>query len=300
MRGTEFAELKSFVAVVERGSFTKAAVSLGISTPTLSQTIRALEERLGVRLLNRTTRSLSLTEVGQRLFDQTKPALDQLTAATGAISSLRDVPAGTLRLSVSSIPAEMILAPILGPFLKAYPDITLDIVIDAVPRDIVDGHFDAGIRHGWSIGPDMIAVPVTRNSRSLAIASPDYLADHPHPKVPQDLRRHRCVCTRFGDVPLFRWSFEKDGETLDVAVNGPLIVNSAALLVPAVLQGIGIGYMFEDYIMPWIREGRLVPLLEDWSPRRSRYYLYYAGNRQIPSPLRAFIDFLTARIEKNP
>jgi len=294
MRGTDFAQLAAFVAIVEHKSFVKASVAQGVSTSTLSQTMRALEERLGIRLLNRTTRSLSMTEAGERLFAQAKPALEQLQAATGAIDAFRDKRAGILRLSVSPVPAEMILAPLLGSFMETYPDITLDIVVGSVPRDLADGHFDAGIRHGWSVGPDMIALPLTRNSRSLAIASPKYLAAHPRPVIPQDLRHHRCICKRFGDAPLFRWSFEKDGEPLEIAVNGPLILNNVHLLIAAALQGVGIGYMFEDYLKPWLQNGELVPLLEDWTPRRSRYYLYHTSRRQIPPPLRAFIDFMRA------
>ncbi|MDR3436095.1 LysR family transcriptional regulator [Telmatospirillum sp.] len=307
MQEPEFAKLAAFVAIVENGSFVKAATALGVSVSTLSQTLRTLEDRLGVRLLNRTTRSLSVTEAGDRLFGQVKPALDQIRAATGAIDSFRDRPAGTLRLSVSSIPAQMVVAPILGAFLKTYPEITLDIVVDPAPHDLAAGHFDAGIRHGWSVGPDMIALPVTRNSRSIAIASPGYLALHPRPLVPHDLHHHRCICKRLGDGPLFRWSFEKNGETLEVAVSGPLILNNADLVIAAALQGVGIGYMYEDYLAAWIEAGQLVPLLEDWSPRQSRYYLYYTSRRQLPPPLKAFIDFVkasaterTRRLSRNP
>jgi len=292
MRGTEFAEVAAFVAIVEHGSFAKAAIALGVTTSTLSQTMRSLEERLGIRLLNRTTRSQSMTEAGTRLFAEAKPALDQLKAASDALGALRDTPSGTLRLSVSSIPAQMILEPILGLFLKTYPEIILDIVVEAAPRDLAEGRFDAAIRHGWSVGPDMIALPVTRKSRSIAVAAPVYLKNHPRPLVPQDLRQHRCICMRFGDAPLFHWSFEKDGEGLEIAVKGPLILNGVGLIVAAIRQGVGIGYLFEDYVMPWIRKGQMVPLLEDWSPLGSRYYLYYTSRHQVSAPLKAFIEFI--------
>lgn len=294
MRGTEFAELTAFAAIVEHGSFAKAAIFLGCTTSTLSQTMKSLECRVGARLLNRTTRRLSLTDAGARLLAEVKPALDQLRAATDALRAQRNKPSGTLRLSASSIPAQMVLEPIIGAFLRAYPDIVLDIVVDTTPLDLAEGRFDAALRHGWTLGPDMVAIPVTAKSRSIALASPGYLKKHPSPQKPQDLRQHSCICMRFGDTQQFRWSFEKNGEAMDIAVKGSLILNNAGLIVAAIRQGVGIGYLFEDYVRPWIEKKQMVPVLQDWSPRKSRYYLYYAS-RQMQSPaLKAFVDFLKA------
>ncbi len=205
MRGPEFAELAAFVAIAEHGSFVKAAAALGISTSTLSKMIRVFEERLGVRILNRTTRSLALTEAGERLLAQVRPALNELDASIEGLNAFRDTPAGILRLNVSSLAAAMVIAPILGRFVAAYPAITLDISVADVSIDIVAGRFDAGIRRDRRIEQDMIAVRVSRESRLVAVASPDYLAKHAPPKVPQDLRRHNCIRFRLGDGTTAKW-----------------------------------------------------------------------------------------------
>ncbi len=295
MRGTEFAELEAFSAVAMQGSFVKAAAILGISAPTLSQTIRSLEARLGLSLFTRTTRSVALTDAGERLLVQVRPAIDELRSATRSFQAMRDKPLGTLRLSVSNVPATMVVAPVMAPFLDQHPGITLEITVDDSLSDILSGRFDAGIRHGWRIGLEMTAVEVTRKSRMTVLASPDYLARCGQPRVPQDLEKHSCVRFRMADGTFFRWLFEKTGMKLEIAVNGPLIVNTADLMVRAALDGVGLIYLTEDYAESQVKAGRLVPLLEDWSPAPSSYYLYHAQNKHVPVPLRLFLDFLKNR-----
>lgn len=293
MRGSEFAELAAFVAIAEHGSFVKAAAALGVSTSTLSQSMRALEERLGVRLLNRTTRSVAPTEAGERMLVRLRPALGELDSAVEEINAYRDRPAGTLRLSVASLAVRMLIAPILGRFLAQYPAITVDLTADdgIGVIDIVRGRFDAGIRAGRWIERDMIALRISPETRLIAVAAPAYLALRPPPATPHDLERHDCIRYRWGDsVP--RWPFEKEGEKIEVAVGGPLITTDLDLMMRAALDGIGIGYIVESYVAPELAAGRLVPLLEDWAPRHEGYHVFYPSRRQMPAALKAFIDFL--------
>lgn len=292
MRRSEFAKLAAFVAIVEHGSFVKAAVALGISTSALSKMIRVLEEHLGVRILNRTTRSLALTEAGERLLAQVRPALDEIDASIEAVNAFRDKPAGILRLNVSSLAAAMVIAPILGGFVDAYPAITLDISVTDGSIDIVEGHFDAGICRDTRIQQDMIAIRVSGKSRLVAVASPNYLAKHAPPKVPQDLRRHNCIRFRFADGTIVKWEFERAHERRTVPADGSLIVNNVDLMLRGALDGVGIGYLLEAYVELFIREGRLIPVLEDWSPQFSGWHIYYPSRRQIPAPLKVFIDFV--------
>lgn len=293
MRGSEFAELVAFVAIAEHGSFVKAAAALGVSTSTLSQSMRTLEERLGVRLLNRTTRSVAPTEAGERLLVRIRPALGEIGGAVEEINAYRDRPAGTLRLNVASLAVRMLIAPVIARFVAEYPAITVDLTVeDGIGAiDIVRGRFDAGIRAGRWIERDMIALRISPETRLLAVAAPAYLARHPPPIVPHDLERHACIRFRSGDV-VPRWLFERGGETIEVAVDGPLITTDIDLIMRAALDGIGICYMVESYVAPDLAAGRLVPLLEDWAPRYEGYHIFYPSRRQMPASLTAFIDFL--------
>jgi DNA-binding transcriptional LysR family regulator len=296
MRGTDFAGLSNFAAIAEHGSFAKAAVALGVSVSALSQTMRTLEERLGVRLLNRTTRSLALTEAGERLLGQIRPALEQLDSAMEAVNPFRDRPAGTLRLNVSSVAVGLVIGPSLGAFHAAYSDIKLDITVDDSVTDIVAGHFDAGIRPYHRIAQDMIAVRVSPLSRLIAVASPEYLSHHPHPVVPMDLQRHNCIPFRLTTGAVLHWNFEKDGEKVEVTPQGSIVTSSFELVARAAREGIGIAYLPEDRIAHFIAQGRLVPLLEDWALPFHGYYIYYPSRRQLPLALKAFIDFLHHRL----
>lgn len=294
MNGSEFAELNAFVAVAERSNFARAAAHLGIAPSTISQTIRQLEERLGVRLLNRTTRSVSLTEAGERLLARIRPAIMELGAAVEDLNEFRDTLTGTLRLNVSSVAARVVLAPMIKAFLAAYPAIALDITIDDGRGDLVGGRFDAGIRVGRRVAKDMQIVRASAPSRLVAIASPEYLAQNPAPKTPPDLQRHNCIRLRTAHQFLL-WEFSKGKNRIEMSVNGTLVVNSMDLMVGAVLDGIGIGYTIESYVANHIADGRVIPLLTDWSPEHHSYYLYYSGRRQLPIPLKVFIAFLRAQ-----
>jgi DNA-binding transcriptional LysR family regulator len=298
MRGSQFAELSAFVAVAEHASFTKAAKQLRLSTGTLSQTIRALEERLGVRLLNRTTRSVAPTEVGERLLARLRPLLDDFEAAVEAINAFRDKPAGRLRLTVPPPVAHFVIAPLLARFLAQYPDIRLDISVDSAMVDIVGGRFDAGIRVGEQLARDMIAVRITDDLRSVAVASPDYFARHPHPQAPKDLEAHNCIRLHWSGGQFRRWEFSVEGKLLEFDVEGSVIVNDLDLAIRASLDGVGILYVRADFVAPMIADGRLVPTLEQWMPPPSDgFFLYYPSRRQNPGALQALIDFLRKNLK---
>jgi DNA-binding transcriptional LysR family regulator len=295
MNRAQFAELNAFIAVAERTNFARAADHLGITASTISQTIRALEERLGMRLLNRTTRSVSLTDAGEKLLQRISPAIKELGAAVEDLNEFRDTPRGTLRLSVSSVAAEIALAPVIKDFLAAYPAISLDITIDDTNADIVSGRFDAGIRVGRLVAQDMQMVRVTEPTRVIAFASPEYLSHHPEPKTPPDLQQHNCIMYRKQHLGCIPWEFAKGKSKFEMSVTGSLTVNSMDLVVRAVLDGVGIGYTIESYVAAHIAAGRLVPLLLDWSPGQHSYFLYYTGRRQLPAPLKVFSSFLRLR-----
>src|SRR6185437_12606123 len=285
MNRTQFAELNAFVAVAERTNFARAAAHLGIGASTISQTIRSLEERLGMRLLNRTTRSVSLTDAGEKLLQRIRPAITELGAAVEDLNEFRDTPTGTLRLSVTSVAARIVLAPAIKGFLAAYPAIALDITVDDSDADIVSGRFDAGIRVGRRVARDMQMVRVTEPSRLIAIAAPDYLQRHPAPRTPQDLQKHNCIAFR-KDNQYMAWEFAKGKSKFEISPTGTLTVNNMDLVVRAALDAVAIGYTIESYVASHLAVGRLVPLLVDWSSGHHSYYLYYAGRRQLPVPLK--------------
>jgi DNA-binding transcriptional LysR family regulator len=297
MRGSEFAELKAFVAVVERASFARAADHLGISRSALSQVIRQLESRLGVRLLNRTTRSVAPTESGRRLHERIAPMLREMDDAVAQAVDATGRTAGTLRINTLSMAAKKIIAPRLGRFHKSHPEVVLDIVIDDGLSDIVAGGFDAGIRVGERVQKDMIAVRLTPDVPLLAVASPGYLARSGEPKTPADLHRHACINWRFpGSGRVARWEFLKKGKKIETLVEGPLISNHQDIVVPAALQGLGIFYAYnDDGIAEALERGRLKRILVDWSLTMPGLYLYYSNRRHVQPALRAFIDCLLDR-----
>ena len=299
MRGAEFAELKAFAAVLERASFARAADHLGLSPSALSQTIRQLEARLGVRLLNRTTRSVAPTAAGSRLHGRIAPMILEMDAAVAEAVAATGRTAGTLRINTLSMAAKKIISPRLGRFHRAHPDVVLDIVIDDGLSDIVAGRFDAGIRVGERLEKDMIAVRLTPDVEMLAVASPDYLERRGVPSTPADLHRHACINWRFpGSGRIYRWEFQKKGKKLEMAVEGPLISNHQDVVVDAALQGLGILYAYDDdRVKGAIERGQLKWVLGDWSLTSPGLYLYYS-NRHHPQPaLRAFIDCLLDRDE---
>jgi DNA-binding transcriptional LysR family regulator len=298
MRGTEFAEMSAFAAIAEQRSFAKAATQLGIGRSTLSQNLRALEERLGVRLLNRTTRSVSLTEAGARLLARVQPSLIELKAAAGELADYRLSPTGLLRLVVQPPVSTFLIEPILARFMREYPGIELDVAVVKMPTDIVREGFDAGIRLGPQIDHDMITVRVLSDVRFLVVASPDYLKNRPWPKTPRDLRHHDCIRNRLPNGAIFGWDFEKNGRSLRASVEGRLIVNDIELSLRAVRDGLGLAYLLQDYIAADLKAGRLVPLLEDWSPKLSGFFLYHPSRRQVTGPLQALIAFLKAEASR--
>jgi DNA-binding transcriptional LysR family regulator len=297
MRGSEFAELKAFAAVVERASFARAADHLGLSPSALSQTIRQLETRLGVRLLNRTTRSVSPTSAGARLYDRITPVMREMDAAVIEAVEATGKVAGSLRINTLGMAAEKIIAPRLGRFHHAYPQVVLDIVIDDTLIDIVAGRFDAGIRVGERLEKDMVAVRLTPNVQMVAVAAPDYLNEHGEPQSPADLHHHACINWRFpGSGSIYRWEFERRGKRIEIGVEGVLISNHQDIVVEAALQGLGILYAHDhDRVHDAIKRGKLRRVLTDWSTTLPGLFLYHPS-RQLPQPaLRAFIDCLLDR-----
>ncbi|HVZ44934.1 MAG TPA: LysR family transcriptional regulator [Ramlibacter sp.] len=299
MRGSEFAEMKAFSAIVERQSFARAADHLGLSPSALSQTIRQLEARLGVRLLDRTTRSVAPTAAGLRLHDRIAPLLHELDGAVADAIAATGRTAGTLRINTLGIAARKIIAPRLGRFHRAHPDVVLDVVVDEGLVDIVSGRFDAGIRVGERLEKDMAAVRLTPDVTMLAVASPAYLEQHGEPRTPSDLHRHACINWRLpGSGRIYRWKFERRGKKVEMPVEGPLISNHQDVVIQAALQGLGILYAYDiDDVSEALQQGRLRRVLAGWSLTSPGLYLYYSNRRHPRPALRAFIDCLLDRDE---
>jgi DNA-binding transcriptional LysR family regulator len=296
MSRIQLSELTAFVAVAEQRSFTRAAAQVGISLPTMSQTIRALEQTLDVRLFNRTTRSVALTEAGERLLAEVRTVLEGVDNVLESVNSFRDKPMGSLRLAATRPFAVLLLAPLIQPFLAEYPDIRLEVAIDDTHGDIVTGRFDAGIRVGHRVERDMTILRVADEFRMLAVASPAYLARRRGPRVPGDLHSHNCIRYRSPwDGSLLPWTFEKDSGQVEIAVDGALIVNDPELLVGPAVEGVGISYLPEPIVAAHLREGRLVRVLEDWSRMVTGVFLYHPSRRHTPMPLQVFLRFIERR-----
>jgi DNA-binding transcriptional LysR family regulator len=293
---TELQDLQAFLAVARAGGFRQAARSGGDSASKLSEAVRRLETRLGLRLLHRTTRNVSPTEAGARLAERLAPALAEVEASLDVVNHFRDRPAGTLRINVPANVARTVLPNIVTPFLRRYPEIRLEVIVEDSFVDLIASGCDAGIRYDERLAQDMIALPIgPRTQRLVTAAAPVYLQAHGKPEHPRDLLQHACLRGQFsgGAVPL--WEFERDGELVRVDPPGPLQVRTGAafdLAVQAALDGLGIIHLFEDWLQPHLDSGALVPVLEPWSQRFSGPLLYYAGRRHLPSPLRAFVDFI--------
>jgi DNA-binding transcriptional LysR family regulator len=297
MRGSEFAELKAFTAVVERASFARAAEHLGQSPSALSQTIRQLETRLGVRLLNRTTRAVAPTPAGARLYDRITPVIREMDAAVTEAAEATGKVAGSLRINTLSMAAGKIIAPRLGRFHRAYPRVVLDIVVDDTLTDIVAGRFDAGIRVGERLEKDMVAVRLTPDVQMAAVAAPGYLDEHGEPQSPGDLHQHACINWRFpGSGAIYRWELEHRGKRIEIGVEGALISNHHDIVVEAALQGLGILYAHDDdRVHDAIRRGKLRRVLADWSTTLPGLFLYHPSRQLTQPALRAFIDCLLDR-----
>jgi DNA-binding transcriptional LysR family regulator len=290
MQKTGLAELNAVVAVSTHRSFRRAAAELGLSPSALSHAIAALEQRMGVRLFNRTTRSVALSSAGEQFLARVQPALREISAAMAAANELRDTPGGTLRLNASEAAASMILAPVVLEFLRRHPAMEVDIVTEGRLVDIVGQGFDAGIRIAESVPEDMIAVPCTPPVRFAVVGSPGYFSTRSKPRTPRDLAGHVCVRTRFPSGPLYKWDFEKRGQRMSVDVTGPLTLDDHHLMVEAALGGAGLVWTSEYAVAPHVAAGRLVRVLDDWSPPIPGLCVYYPGHRHVPAGLRAFLE----------
>lgn len=289
------ADLSTFALVVQHQGFRQAGRASGQSASALSEAVRRLENKLGIRLLLRTTRSVTPTEAGALLLSRLKPALDEVANALDVLNELRDRPRGTLRLNVPVSAARFFLQPMINEFLSAYPEIMLELVVDNNFVDVVASGCDAGIRYGEKLEQDMIAVPIgPRTQRFAVAAAPSYLARRGIPEHPRDLLQHACLRGKFLSGAIYPWEFERDGQTLTVEPTGPLIVTPtvADLAVSAAVAGHGLIYLFEEWLEPYISSGQLQPVLQDWWLSFPGPFLYYSGRRHLPAPLRAFIDFV--------
>ncbi|WP_336756047.1 LysR family transcriptional regulator [Pantoea sp. USHLN298] len=289
-------DIQAFIAVAREKSFTKAAAGLGVSPSALSHTIRNLEQRIGVRLLARTTRNVAPTEAGERLLNAVAPLFEQINDEIERIGELRDTPVGNIRITCSDDAAEGLLRPMLPAFLEKYPDINVEICIDYGFTNIVSERFDAGIRLGESISKDMIAVRMGPDWRLSVVGTPAYFNTHPVPVIPQDLAHHRCINIRHSPVgSIYAWEFEKAGRKLNIRVNGPLISNSIVHVLNGALDGIGLAYVPESMAKPHIEQGNLVEVLADWSPTFEGFHLYYPNRRHTSSAFVAFVDAVRYR-----
>ncbi|RAI02028.1 LysR family transcriptional regulator [Acuticoccus sediminis] len=289
MSRTTINDLGAVVAVARRGSFRAAAVDLGMSTTALSQAVAKLETSLGVRLFNRTTRSVALTDAGRQFVEAMGPALEDIRGAMEAVRSHRETPTGLLRINAAPVAASEILSPLVLEFLRRYPDMTVDLVSEGRLVDIVADGFDLGVRFADLVPSDMIAVSLGRPQRFAVVGTPQYFAEHPRPLVPTDVLAHRCVRVRLPDGAIYRWHFEKGAEVVRIDARGPIILGEASLARTAVLDGIGLGFFMEQNVRAEIEAGRLVRVLDDWTPPFPGLSLYYPGRRNTSAGLRAFL-----------
>jgi DNA-binding transcriptional LysR family regulator len=289
MRRENVNDLIAFIEVARERSFTKAAAKLGVSQSALSYTVRTLEGRIGLQLLTRTTRSVSLTEAGERLLRTIGPRLDEIEAEISSLSELRDKPAGTVRITSVEHAAETILWPALAPLLRGYPDVNVEIITDYRLIDIAAERYDAGVRLGEQVDKDMIAVRIGSNFRMAVVAAPSYFASRPRPLSPQDLTGHDCIGLRLPTHGgLYAWDFRKDARALEVRIQGRVVFNTVGMMRNAALEGLGLAYLPEDVVEAALRKGQLVRILEDWCPPLPGYHLYYTSRRQ-PSPAFALV-----------
>lgn len=296
MRGTEFADLVAFATIVEKGSFIRAAQFLHVSPARLSQRIRALEDRLGIPLLNRTTRTIAVTDAGQHLLSDLRPAIDALERAVSDIQAAHDQPVGVVRFHTPSLAMNSFIRPWLGDFFEAFPAIELQITVADARTDTLAEGFDVGIVLGQLRHADLAGIELGSEVKKVAFASPDYVAKHGLPSVPEDLRSHKCIrWKRPGDIGIHDWEFQKGGRSLTVAVDGPLVVSASELAVSAAIQGVGIGYWAEHVVRPHIDEGLLVPILEEFCQPSPAWYLTYPRARVMSPAVRSLVIFLCER-----
>jgi len=296
MRREDLIDLNAFALVAEARSFTRAAAKLGTSQSALSHTVRRLETRLGVRLLTRTTRHVVPTEAGERLLRTLRPALDEIDGELASLSALRDKPAGAVRITTGEHAAETLLWPAIARLLPDYPDIKVELSLDQGLVDIVTERFDAGVRLGEQVGKDMIAMRIGPDLRMAVVGAPAYFTAHPKPKTPHDLTEHACINLRLPTLGgLYAWEFDKDGRELKVRVDGPLAFNSTPLMLRAAAAGFGLACTLDDQITPYVADGRLVRVLEDWCSPFAGYHLYYPSRRQLSPAFAVLVEALRYR-----
>lgn len=290
MKRNSLSELNAVVAVAAHKSFRKASAELGVSPSALSQAVSGLEAEMGLRLFHRTTRSVALTQAGEDFLDKVKPALQQLSAAMDSTNAFRDKPTGTLRINLAEGAARLILVPVVGEFLRRYPDMSVELVTEGRLVDIVKAGFDAGIRFTENVPQDMIAVPCSPPLRHAVIASPGYYTGRARPQHPEDLMLHNCIRARLGSGGIYHWEFSRRGETFEVDVPGTLTLDNQTLIVRAAINGLGIGYVADWAVADHLASGRLVRVMDDWTPPSPGLSIYYSGHRHVPAGLRAFVE----------
>ncbi|MFG1344355.1 LysR family transcriptional regulator [Xanthobacter autotrophicus DSM 431] len=296
MRREELVDLNAFLTVAEEQSFTRAAAKLGTSQSSLSHTVRRLETRLGVRLLTRTTRSVAPTAAGERLLSTLRPALDSIGAELQSLNELREKPIGTIRITTSDHAANTVLWPVLERFLPSYPDIHVELSIDSSFTDIVTERFDAGVRLGEALAKDMVAVRIGPDLRMAVVGAPAYFATNPAPRMPHDLAAHNCINLRMlSGGGLYAWELEKKGREVRVRVDGQLAFNTTIMIARAAEAGLGLGFVMEDQVREQLADGRLVRVLDDWSPSFSGYHLYYPSRRQPSAAFALLVEALRYR-----
>lgn len=295
MRPLRLDNLEIFEDVVRRGGFRAAALGRGVSSSAISQSISVLEEALGIRLLNRTTRSVAPTEAGERLLERLRPALHDIRTAIDDLNQLRERPSGTVRINAPGPAADHILCPLAFEFMKIYPDVNVEIISDAAIIDIVEQGFDAGVRFGNQLAQDMIAVPLGPALRYAIVASPEYLRQRGRPDSPGELLQHDCIRRRFPGGTMVTWKFERDGDEVEITPKGRLTLSSAQQERQAAIAGTGIAHLFEDYVREDVEQARLVELLVDWKQKLPGWYLYYPSRRHASAAMRAFLEYARNR-----
>lgn len=288
----DVADLIYFMAIARHRSFSRAAVEIGVSASALSHALKGMEERLGVRLLNRTTKSVTLTTAGEALAQAVTQPIESINGALESLNRFRDTPIGRIRINAAVEAANLLLAPVMPAFMDRYPDVEVDIVASNRMVDITDAGFDAGIRYGGTVPVDMIARRLSANIRWVVAASPDYLKQYGTPTHPNELLNHRCVGNRLGDDRVYRWEFERDEEKLQIAVPASMTVDQAETGLVAVLRGAGLMYFPEPFIESYLKSGRLNLVLPEWAPVEEGFHIYYSSRRQLPTGLRLLIEFI--------
>ncbi|HJH21681.1 MAG TPA: LysR family transcriptional regulator [Pseudomonas lactis] len=285
------ADLSVFLSIAQHLNLSRAAVDLGLTPSALSHSLRALENRLGVRLFNRTTRSVALTEAGERLYLRLRPAFRDIEDALEDLNSFRDKPSGSLRITAGRQACELVLLPIISQFLQLYPDIRLELVESDAFVDVVAGGFDAGVRFGNRLEADMVSLAIGPNMRSVVVGAPSFFERHAEPQKPEDLRSIPCIRHRFPSGSIYHWEFERGGIAQEIEVSGPLTLGDVSLMLGPAIDGLGLAYVFEDMVTEYLADGRLKQVLADWCPYYPGLHLYYPGRRHTPAPLKAFIEF---------